>query len=156
MLDTLRPLFASLSSHGVEYLVIGGVAVIAHGVPRLTLDVDILIRPTYDNAVNLLRAFEEAGLGTAALTTADEILANEVVIFKDRIRVDVQTRTPGVDFALALGRRLTIEVEGVEIHLLSREDLIASKKASGRPKDLEDLEALALVAADRGPQSAGA
>ncbi len=92
MLDTLRPLFASLSSHGVEYLVIGGVAVIAHGVPRLTLDVDILIRPTYDNAVNLLRAFEEAGLGTAALTTADEILAAEVVIFKDRIRVDVQTR----------------------------------------------------------------
>ena len=142
MLDTLRPLFASLNSRDVEYLVIGGVAAIAHGVPRLTLDLDILIRATPENARGLLRAFEDAGLGTAALTTVDELLANEVVIFKDRIRVDVQTRTPGIDFEDARRRSVTIDVEGVPVHLLSIEDLIASKRAAAREKDLQDVEAL--------------
>lgn len=145
MLDALRPLFASLSSHDVDYLVIGGVAAIAHGVPRLTLDLDILIRPTRENAESLLQALEEAGLGTAVLTTAEEILANEVVIFKDRIRVDVQTRTPGIEFEGAEERRLTIDVEGVPVHLVSLDDLIASKREAGRPKDLEDVKALELL-----------
>lgn len=149
MLDTLRPLFASLSSHEVEYLVIGGVAAIAHGVPRLTLDLDILIRPTRENADSLLKALEDAGLGTAALTTAEEILANEVIIFKDRMRVDVQTRTPGIDFDVATARRVTIEVEGVAVHLVSLDDLIASKKEAGRPKDLEDVKALELLRSGR-------
>ncbi len=151
MLDTLRPLFASLNSRAVEYLVIGGVAAIAHGVPRLTLDLDILIRATPDNARGLLQAFEDAGLGTAALTTVDELLANEVVIFKDRIRVDVQTRTPGIDFEDARQRCVTIDVEGVPVHLLSIEDLIASKRAAAREKDLQDVEALErLRGNDRG------
>jgi predicted nucleotidyltransferase len=131
-----------LNSRAVEYLVIGGVAAIAHGVPRLTLDLDILIRATPDNVRSLLQAFEDAGLGTAALTTVDEILANEVVIFKDRIRVDVQTRTPGIDFEGARGRCVTIEVEGVPVYLLSIDDLIASKRAAAREKDLQDVEAL--------------
>lgn len=66
MLNELRPLFSSLSSRGVEYLIIGGVAAIAYGVPRLTLDLDLLIRPTRENAQALLEAFDAAGLGTAA------------------------------------------------------------------------------------------
>lgn len=142
MLDTLRPLFASLSSHRVEYLVIGGVAAIAYGVPRLTLDIDLLIRPTRANVEALLAAFEEAGLGTAALTNPDEVLAQEIVIFKDRIRVDVQTRTPGIDFDRAMARRRTLDLEGVAVQLVSLEDLIASKKAAGRPQDLDDVRTL--------------
>ena len=118
------------------------VAAIAHGVPRLTLDLDILIRATPENARGLLQAFEDAGLGTAALTTVDELLANEVVVFKDRIRVDVQTRTPGIDFEDARQRCVTIDVEGVPVHLLSIEDLIASKRAAAREKDLQDIAAL--------------
>ena len=69
-------------------------------------------------------------------------LANEVVIFKDRIRVDVQTRTPGIDFEDARRRSVTIDVEGVPVHLLSIEDLIASKRAAARERDLQDVEAL--------------
>jgi len=98
---------------------------------------------------SLLQALEEAGLGTAALTTAEEILANEVIIFKDRMRVDVQTRTPGIDFDAATARRVTIEVEGVAVHLVSLDDLIASKKEAGRPKDLEDVKALELLRPSR-------
>jgi len=142
MLNELKPLFASLNSHGVDYLVIGGVAAIAYGVPRLTLDVDILIRPTPENAGTMLRAFEDAGFGTAALTNPDELLVNEITIFKDRIRVDVQTRTPGIDFDAALARRHTIVVDEVPVQLVSLPDLIASKRAAGRERDLEDVRIL--------------
>lgn len=142
MLDRLRPLFASLSSRRVEYLVIGGVAAIAYGVPRLTLDIDLLIRPTAGNARALLDALRDAGLGTAELTTAEDLLGNEITVFQDRIRVDVQTRTPGISFDSAYARRKTVEVEGVPVDLASLDDLIASKKAAGRPQDLEDVKIL--------------
>jgi predicted nucleotidyltransferase len=142
MLDRMRPLFASLNSRRVDYLVIGGVAAIAYGVPRLTLDLDLLIRPTRDNAVSLLASFLDTGLGTAALITADELLANEITVFKDRVRIDVQTRTPGLDFDAAWSRRNTVELEGCPVHLVSCEDLIASKKASGRRRDLDDVRLL--------------
>jgi predicted nucleotidyltransferase len=131
-----------LNSRGVDYLVIGGVATIAHGVPRLTLDLDLMIRPTRANAVALLAAFEEAGLGTALLTTPERLLANEITIFKDRIRVDVQTATPGLDFEAAHSRRRMMDIGGAEMPVVALDDLIASKRASGRPRDLEDVVAL--------------
>ncbi|MBI1853609.1 MAG: nucleotidyltransferase [Planctomycetes bacterium] len=142
MMNPLRPLFESLNSHRVDYLVIGGVAAIAYGVPRVTLDTDILIRPTRSNAAALLKAFEAAGLATSILTTPDELAAQEITIFKDRVRVDVQTRTPGIDFDAAFARRKTIDLDGVPVHLVAVEDLIASKKAAGRPRDLEDVRIL--------------
>ncbi|MDD5309208.1 MAG: nucleotidyltransferase, partial [Deltaproteobacteria bacterium] len=131
-----------MSSHRVDYLVIGGIAAIAYGVPRLTLDVDILIRSTLDNARAMLKAFEAAGLGTASLTVPEALLAAEITVFKDRIRVDVQTRTPGLDFDEAFARRNTVEVHGVPVNLVSLVDLIASKRASGRDRDMEDIRLL--------------
>lgn len=142
MLQDLKPLFASFRSRHVEYLVIGGVAAIAYGVPRLTVDLDIAIRPTVDNARALLAALEEAGFGTASLTTPEEVAGTEVTIFKDRVRIDVQTRTPGIDFDAAYGRRNTVALEGTTADLVSIEDLIASKRAAGRPQDLDDVRLL--------------
>jgi len=132
-------LYACLQRYGVEYIVIGGVAAIVHGVPRTTLDIDLLINATEPNATALLQAFLEAGLGTAALTDAKDVLAHEVTIFRDRLRVDVQTRTPGIDFASARPRALMLAVEGVQIPVLSASDLLASKEAANRPKDQQDL-----------------
>ena len=63
-------------------------------------------------------------------------------MFQDRIRLDVQTRTPGVDFEEAYSRRNIIEIEGVPISFLSLHDLIAAKQAAGRPRDEEDLRIL--------------
>jgi len=90
MLNLLKDVFSSLQRHKVRYLVIGGIAVVLHGVPRATFDLDILIEAKPDNAEKLLRALVEAGLGTAALTTPEELLSHEITIFKDRVRVDVQ------------------------------------------------------------------
>lgn len=142
MLARLPDVFRCLSARDVRYVVIGGVAAIVHGVPRTTFDVDLLIDATEENAARLLAAMQDAGIGSAALTTPRELLAHEITILKDVVRVDVQTRTPGVTFADAWARKIEREVGGVRYWLLSREDLIAAKRAAGRPKDLEDVRVL--------------
>jgi len=144
MLRRLQSVFASLRSHDVRYVVIGGIAAIAHGVPRATFDLDILIEATLENATRLLSALEEAGLGTSALTTPREILEREITIFSDRVRIDVQTFTPGLAFQEAWVRKVTMSYQGQEFFVVSREDLIASKRATGREKDLDDVRALEL------------
>jgi hypothetical protein len=142
MLHRLQDVFESFERHEVRYVVIGGIAAVLHGVPRATFDLAILIDARPDNAQRLLSALLEAGLGTAALTSAEELLANEITIFRDRVRIDVQTSTPGLTFDEAWERRKTVEYQGRPFHIVSREDLISSKRASGRPIDLEDVRAL--------------
>jgi hypothetical protein len=144
MIHRLQNVFASFRSHEVRYLVIGGVAAILHGVPRATLDLDILIEATLDNARRLLTAMEKGGLGTASLVSAEELLATEVTIFRDRVRIDVQTSTAGIEFDSAWQHRLEMSFQGVRFFVVSKEDLIASKEAAGRPRDVEDVRILRL------------
>ena len=144
MLNLLKDVFSSLQRHKVRYIVIGGIAAVLHGVPRATFDLDILIDARPDNAKRLLDAFLEAGLGTAALTTPEVLLSQEITIFKDRVRIDVQTSTPGLKFEEAWERRATMEYQKQKFYVASREDLIASKRAAGRPVDLEDVRLLEL------------
>jgi hypothetical protein len=126
----------------VKYVVIGGIASVLHGVPRATFDLDILIEATPENAERLLAAFQDAGLGTASLTSADDVLAHEITMFKDRVRIDVQTSTPGLTFEDAWARRRVVSYQGQDFFILSREDLIRSKRAAGRDVDLEDVRLL--------------
>ena len=144
MLRKLRDVFASLQEHEVKYVVIGGIASVLHGVPRATFDLDILIEATPDNARRLLDALLEAGLGTASLTTPEEVLANEITVLKDRVRIDIQTSSPGLTFEAAWERREIMEYEGQTLNVVSREDLVSSKRAAGRPVDLEDVRLLEL------------
>ena len=78
------------------------------------------------------------------MTTAEELLSQEITIFKDRVRIDVQTSTPGLKFEEAWERRETMEYQKQKFFVASRQDLIASKRASGRPVDLEDVRLLEL------------
>ena len=144
MLNLLQGVFSSFQKHNVKYVIIGSIAAILHGVPRATFDLDILIEAVEENVERLLKALSEAGLGTAELTSPKDILAHEISIFKDRVRIDVQTSTPGLDFEIAWKRRETMEYEGQQFYVASREDLIASKRASGREIDLEDVRLLEL------------
>jgi tRNA nucleotidyltransferase/poly(A) polymerase len=144
MLNLLKDVFSSLQRHNVRYIVIGGIAAVLHGVPRATFDLDILIEAKPENAKNLLNAFLDARLGTAALTTPEELLSQEITIFKDRVRIDVQTSTPGLKFEEAWERRETMEYQKQKFYVVSREDLISSKRAAGRPVDLEDVRLLEL------------
>ena len=112
MLNQFLDVFSSLNSHGVKYLVIGGIA--------------------------------SAGLGTALLTTPEELLKHEITIFRDRIRVDVQTATPGLVFAEDWQRKAEMAYKDQILLVVSRADLIASKRAAGRAIDLEDVRLLDL------------
>lgn len=141
MLNRLQAVFRSFQRHDVKYVVIGGIAAVLHGVPRATFDLDILIDATADNAQRLLDALTEAGLATALLTTPEDIVANEVTIFKDRVRIDVQTSTPGISFREVWKRKKAVTYHEQEFYILSREDLIASKRAV----DIEDVRLLQLA-----------
>jgi predicted nucleotidyltransferase len=144
MLNQLKGVFSSFQKHEVKYLVIGGIASVIYGVPRATFDLDILIEATPENAQRLLNALEEANLGTATLISAGDLLAHEITVFKDYVRIDVQTSTPGLSFDKAWERKEIMAHQGQRFHVVSKEDLIASKQAAGREVDLEDVRILEL------------
>ena len=141
MLNKLKDVFLSFQEHKVKY---GGIASVLHGVPRATFDLDILIEPTEENAGRLLDALKNAGLATALLTNVKELLANEITVFEDKVRIDVQTSTPGLVFENAWNRRETMDYQKQKFYVVSKDDLISSKRAAGRKVDLEDVRLLEL------------
>jgi hypothetical protein len=142
MLNRLKGVFASFQKHDVKYLVIGGIAAMLHGVPRATFDLDIFIEASPQNAQRLLAALLEAQLGAASLIIPEELLANEITVFKDRVRIDAQTSTPGLLFEQAWNRRVSMTFQGQSFYVVSKEDLIATKKAAGRGVDLSGVNLL--------------
>jgi hypothetical protein len=144
MLNRLLDVFKSFQQHEVKYVIIGGIASVLHGVPRATFDLDILIEASTGNAERLLAALTDAGFGTAAMTDAADVVAHEITVFNDRVRIDVQTWTPGLSFQDAWCRRKTMTYQGQDFFIVSREDLIASKRATGRKVDLDDVRLLEL------------
>lgn len=142
-----------MNAHGVDYLVIGGWAAIAHGLPRTTLDVDLFVRPIRENVVHLIEALTEIGFGIARDLQPDEILKKHVFIFADQIRVDVFTRPRGLrSFDACWSRRHEIEFESTRIPIVGLEDLIRSKQ-TGRPQDEADLDSLRALNDDRAKRS---
>jgi hypothetical protein len=132
----------------VEFLLIGGQAVIAHGYPRLTKDMDLWVRPSRENGARVLEALSD--FGTPLPDFAPErFLDPETIVMLGRepFRVDLLTHIPGVDFEAAWTRRGSVSLDGVFVPLIAREDLIANKKAVGRLQDLADVEALEAVQA---------
>ena len=144
MLNRLQVVFESLEKKEVKYLVIGEIAAVLHGVPRATFDLDILIEASSENATRLLEALENAGLGTASLITPESLLMNEITVFEDRVRIDAQARTPGISFEQAWQRREEMQYNNQRFYVVSRQDLIDSKRAAGRSVDLDDVRLLEL------------
>ncbi len=138
-------LYRSLNKNRVRYLVIGGVACGIYGSPRVTVDVDIAIEPALENTIRLHKALIEAGFGTAHLTTPEKILANEINIFNDYIKLDIITKPKGLDFKKAWPRRSIRDIKGVKVKFISLDDLIKSKVASHRRIDIEDVKILKKI-----------
>ncbi|MBX3131229.1 MAG: hypothetical protein KF718_31205 [Polyangiaceae bacterium] len=135
-------------AHHVDYLLVGGQAVIAHGYPRLTKDFDLWVRATVANGARILDALSAFGTPLTNLS-ADQFTNPSTIIMlgRDPFRVDLLTDIPGVDFVTAWSRRTSVTLEGLEVPLISLEDLIQNKRAVGRLQDLADVEALEKVAA---------
>lgn len=131
---------------------IGGWAVIAHGLPRATLDVDLFIRPTQENAKRLIDALSEVGFGIARELDPQDLLSRHVLQFADQIRVDIFTKPWGLDdFQTCWDRRWEAEFESTRIPFLALEDLVRSKKTD-REQDRADLAALERIARERKPR----
>ena len=132
-----------LRIHGVEYLVIGAYAVGYHGYPRATKDLDIWIAATPENAKRVVTSLKEFGFSTPELTTELLLKPNNIVrMGEEPIRIEVLNWASGVNFEECYVERITDTLDGVEVSLIGLEHLKINKKASGRLKDLADLEEL--------------
>ena len=136
-------MLAGLSEAGADFMVIGAHAVAVHARPRATGDLDIWVRPTPENAQRVWAALAAFG-APLDLLTRDDLTSNDLVfqIGVEPNRIDILTSIGGVAFADAWARRTTVELWGISVPVIGREDLVASKRAAGRPQDLADLAEL--------------
>jgi hypothetical protein len=131
------------SEYGVRYLVIGGYAVIQYAEPRFTKELDLWISTDTTNAVAVYKALKGFGAPLAGMTERD--FSEEGYFYQmgvPPIRVDIMMGIPGIDFESSWQYRNEIDFDGLNIPFISKQDLIVSKKASGRPQDLIDADLL--------------
>ena len=132
-----------LRAHGVEYLLIGGWAVGYYGYLRATYDLDVWIANSPANANRVVKAVSEFGFSGPELSTDLFVQPDKIVRMGiEPVRIEVMTSISGVDFAECYPGRLETTLNGVPVSLINLRDLKTNKKASGRLKDLADLEQL--------------
>lgn len=132
-----------LNAHHVEYLLIGGYAVGYHGYPRATVDMDVWVALNPANAEKIVAVLEEFGFQSPELTT--ELFLTEKRIIRmgvPPLRIEVTTGIDGVEFDECYTERISDSIDGVPVNLINLRHLKINKKASGRAKDISDLEHL--------------
>jgi hypothetical protein len=142
-----RGFFEALLAARVEFVVIGALAVAAHAEPRYTEDLDVLVRPVRSNGVRLRKALASFGFEAIA-PRAEEIMDPDRIWMLGRkpMRIDILTGISGVTWKEVRAGRIEVEIDGLTLPVIGRRELIANKRASGRPKDLLDLAMLARTA----------
>lgn len=139
-----KDMLQCLLDEQVDFLLIGGYAMAAHGYPRATKDMDIWVWPHPANAEKVCRALTRFGAPMYNISSKD--FSASGAVFQIGIppnRIDISTIADGVSFEECQPSAIQIEIEGLKIPVISREDMIKNKKASGRPQDLVDAETLA-------------
>ena len=131
-----------LNARGVEYLVVDGYALAAHGHPRYTGDIDFWVGLGQDNIQRLLDALQAFGFASLGLKVDDFNQDTIVQLGQPPRRIDILTAIDGVDFSACFERRGSAVLGGVQLNVIGLTDFITNKKASGRLKDLVDLETL--------------
>ena len=132
-----------LNAHKVKYLLIGGYAVGYHGYPRATHDIDIWIAIQHNNAARVVAALREFGFDMPDLSP-DLFLQDESIVRMGvpPLRIEITTKISGVRFDECYADRIADTIDGVKVNLISLRHLKKNKRASGRHKDLDDLEHL--------------
>ena len=158
MHSDFKELLSTLNAHRVKYLVVGAYAVSIYAQPRATKDLDILVKADTENAKAVFAALAQFGAPLEGLTFAD--FAEPGPFFRmgrEPIGVDILTAIPGIEFDAAWQRRMEgviDEVSSVSASFISREDLIAAKLASGRPRDLADVDEMRKAEESQQPKPA--
>lgn len=138
-----RDLLELFNRHQVEFMLVGGYALAFHGAPRYTGDMDVFVRVSAKNAMRIIAALNEFGFGAAGLTTEDFLKENMVVqLGVPPVRVDIVTSLTGISWEEAYSNKVQGKYGNVPVFYIGRQEFISNKKATGRHKDLADLEAL--------------
>lgn len=140
--DDFRDFLVALVDAHADFVVIGGWALAVHGRPRATEDLDVLVRPTPDNAARVYRALVEFGAPVAAHGISGDLFAEEGYGYRFGVKpnlVEVLTTISGVDFDAAARDAISVEVEGRHVTFIGRAALLQNKRAAARPKDLDDV-----------------
>lgn len=139
-------LFAAFLAAGVEYAVVGGVAVNAHGFIRNTRDLDVFIRPTVENARAAFLALVSLGAPMTGMDSTDLLSDEAHYRFEtEHGRVELLTFIGEMSFDQVWRNRVDAEIDGVTVHFISKGDLIENKRQVGRLIDLADVEQLQIV-----------
>jgi hypothetical protein len=140
-----KDLLVCFGREGVEYVLVGAYALAFHGAPRATGDIDVFVRATAANAERTWRALMAFGAPLAAAGVQARDFATPGLVYQIGLpprRIDVLTEISGVSFDEAWESRVLADLDGLPVPFLGREALIANKRASGRLKDLADVERL--------------
>lgn len=140
--EDFKEFIIALNSCDVEYLLVGGFAVILYGYARTTGDMDIWVNPTAENYKKLRRAFELFGLPVFDMNEAVflDTVNNDVFTFgRPPVCIEILTKVKGLDFEVAYKNANPTEVGSLTVKVLGKDDLINAKRAAGRLKDQDDL-----------------
>ena len=139
----LREFIELLNSRSVEYVIVGAHSLAFHGRPRYTGDIDILVRPSPENAEKVVTVLAEFGFAESDFKPSDFVEPNQIIqLGRAPNRIDLLTGISGVTTDEALANRISTELAGLPVFMLSKDLLIQNKRAVGRPQDLADVDAL--------------
>jgi len=139
----LRKFIELLNSRGIEYVIVGAHSLAFHARPRYTGDLDILVRPSRENADKLVSLLRDFGFGKEDFAESDFTVPEQMIqLGRAPNRIDLLTSLSGVTVEEAFRTKISTEMEGLPIFVLSKELLIQNKRAVGRPQDVADLREL--------------
>lgn len=138
-------LLVTFNRNHVEYILVGGYAVIYHGYNRTTGDLDLWLNPTAQNYRKMMQAFREFGLNPFNMTESLFLNSKENDVFtfgRPPVCIDILTQVKGLDFNESYKNASIVPFDGLEVMMIDIKDLKNAKRAAGRSKDLDDLENL--------------
>ncbi|HOZ86180.1 MAG TPA: hypothetical protein PL029_00415 [Bacteroidia bacterium] len=132
-----------LIKNKAEYLIVGGYAVGVNGHPRYTGDLNIWLRPSVENARRVFNCVNEFGFGKLGISESDFTKEGNIIqLGYPPHRIDLLTSIDGVGFDDCFAKRKVVEIEELQVNFIGYEDLIKNKKATGRPRDIDEIEHL--------------
>lgn len=138
-----KELLALFNAHNVDYLIVGGYALAFHGAPRFTGDIDLLIEPEATNAQRILDSLESFGFGSLDLTQNDFTTTNNIIqLGVPPVRIDILTSISGVTWEDAYNNKVAGVYGDIQVYYIGLKEFETNKLATGRAKDIADLEAL--------------
>lgn len=140
-----RDFLSAFNKYNVRYILVGGFSVILHGYSRTTGDMDVWVEQTPENYKNIVKAFQDFGMPVFDMTEENFFhhpVWDVYTFGNPPAAIDILMKVKGLEFGECYEKAVLFEDEGLKIRTLHLNSLIEAKKASGRPKDIDDINNL--------------